>query len=80
MLRPVGTVSTIGFSLPPNETKWSFLVVLDDTNPYHPYLTYSADGLLPKANLTISRASYSPLTLSSEQREYFTERFVLTTE
>lgn len=76
ILRPHGTTSTIAFSLPPNKHVWNFLVVLDDKNTYEPYLIYDARGLLPRADMNISSATYSPVSIDDRELAYFTEQFI----
>lgn len=73
MVRPHGTTSTIGFSLPPNDREWSFLVVLGANQKTRAYLDYGSDGLVPSASLDITDATYRPIYVDSKVEGYFTE-------
>ena len=78
MVRPHNTLSTIGISLPPYETKWVFPIVLDK-NKVDAELVFSADGLLPGTKLNITNAQYRPIKTYPENMIEFTERFNLGT-
>ncbi len=75
ILKPSDTVSSIGFSLPPNSSSWKFLVVLKD-NDASAQLDYYADGLIPGAKLSINKVSYRPIQLDTQGLQFFTEQSV----
>jgi len=72
IVKPVGTVSTFGVSLPPAESTWSFLLVLSDKNAKQE-LQYFANGILPNAKLSIDKATYKPIPINAAERSYFNE-------
>lgn len=76
IIKPLNTISTIGFSMPPQGTTWSFLVVLKQNQP-NPSLKFYADGLIPGASLDISSASFQSLSLTQKETQYFTEKSIL---
>lgn len=77
MVRPVGTVSTFGVSLPPSESEWSFLLVLAKDSDTKQQLAYSADGILPNAHLSIEKASYTPIQVNDKEAAYFNEKILI---
>lgn len=76
MVRPYGTTSTIGFSMPPEREEWSFLVVLQASQKHGAYLRYGTDGLVPPVPLDISTATYEPIYVNDRTEAYFTEKSI----
>lgn len=63
-------------TLPPNETTWSFPVVVPP-NSDGITLTWGAQGILPSASLNISSATFRSIEVQSENRELLEDNFRL---
>lgn len=77
ILKPINTTSTVGFSVPPSEDTWNFLVVLNnDTLRNDQLLNFFANGLLPNSHMSVERATFTPIHTDANETSYFTEQSI----